>query len=1456
MSSNSSPPGPRRSHRDKKPVKIFTIETESSTTNRKRKHAGTDDEGPVVLNGGDAVDDDDDPEQDEPNADGSDGEDGPPKKSRKKTKGQPAAKKARTAAPSTRKLKKPRVPKDPATTKSKKRATEAPNAPFDPAALTQATHISSDNPLFNAIVNPNAALQGTVEDFLESLGQDENQALAELVNMILRCCACNGTIDSDAAVDYDGVADVLDDLSEDLKKTTSPAGTYPLISKNLPFHNSKTKYSFRANLCEFISRLISASALLGPLYDSPLVDTLEVWLVPMSSSQIRSIRHTSTVIALEVETALSRVAKDVEKEVEVAGRMKEGEKKRARSKGATGSVKGKDKEIDAKLRDSKAKQKKLAEFIKEFIDGVFVHRIRDLEPVIRTEYPASSVRLAAIKALQVVYEGSGAGNGAKNKGRGDVAILPSVRHFTARFLPRLLQIARFDVDIGVRVALMTVLGCIDELALLPEDERDKLGTLVFSDEPRIRKAVGRFVSSAWDEWVEEKMGEVEVLPARGNATNGRGRGRGKGGAAAAKVTTNVIDQDKVGIKGLAHMLVRWGRVLDRERKPDENNEEEETEDGNEGQNGSSGDTDVVVVREIAAVLVTPSGNPGEVGRIGIAVEALWDDMDVVRDWEGILDMLVLDHSASGENNSSNKVRRSQASKNKSAAKKVSRRTSARADNQEDDDEDDDDGDDDNASTSTRVDQSWRLTEVEEGVLLEVLVASLQRTRRDDRDDSTGEPITQALIKALPRLFIKYQTDEIRIVAVLTLPTLMNLEVYLEMRETTAYISLWSDISKQFLTHTSSYVIATAAKTIVSHLLTNTAYELVRSLRDAVAGPVPLPSSPSRSTEDHFPRDIEICHLTEDEVLTLTAVVLRLTSLARHRDISSLIEENEGESIAVRRRVFSNPDRNTSPEEVKDRENLISQQDALLEKLIEYAVGTQVQGNGIVEGVKRAAFKILLNLHIMFSSSPSDPEEDFPSATLKMDDEVQWRCAGFIQAEVLRYSDAYTRTVNIGSGDEDSETENEDSEREGAEGQPKKTKASKKKISKEDDAEVDFSSRPILELEYVFIDVITTFLRALHAGVIQVRHGAILLAHYGMLGPAFDACVKMVVDMLKDEGLSNDNGQLIVLVATQTMKEAFNIFKKSPSHDETHLLALAKLISSCFLIRGSQLAVLRRLDAQHVLDNQANGIRSSSGDPPHKVAIVFFQALVPLVATVQSRDALKIKAHLDQAWVQAKIEPGTTKMWEPLRAYEKRLSAAMGKDKPSAPKARGKRRKKTGRLSSDGEESEVEKLVGDDNEPLSDAPPDPPQPRPRPRPRRAAANKSRETPSGGSNSESELEPFTPKSRPHPSAVYKSKAMASPTRAAEPNGVGTPVDIGKRPREDDEEDDRGQPEQDTPRPSRKRPRRDEDSDADAESADYEEAEAQASLPNGNQTDPAEAREPTPGADVQIRRKRIRH
>lgn len=232
-------------------------------------------------------------------------------------------------------------------------------------------------------MNPSAALQSTVEDFLESLSETPGPAQAELVNSILRCCGCNDTVNADEAVDYDGVVDALDNFTEALKQVrlvvhlksfkvhinwtcqdNSPI--YPLTSK-LPMFKK-----FRKSLSEFIERLITSSADLGLLYTTDLMATLQTWIVAMSSSQLRSFRHTATVLALEVETALCDVAAAVEKEAEVIGRQREGERKRKAGNKSKVSN-GRDKELEGKEKEVKNRRTTLAEYLKEFVDGYVSH---------------------------------------------------------------------------------------------------------------------------------------------------------------------------------------------------------------------------------------------------------------------------------------------------------------------------------------------------------------------------------------------------------------------------------------------------------------------------------------------------------------------------------------------------------------------------------------------------------------------------------------------------------------------------------------------------------------------------------------------------------------------------------------------------------------------------------------------------------------------------------------------------------------------------------------------------------------------------------------------------------------------------------------------------------------------------------------------------------------------------
>lgn len=113
---------------------------------------------------------------------------------------------------------------------------------------------------------------------------------------------------------------------------------------------------------------MSASAELGILYDSDLIPTLQTWLVPMSSAQLRSFRHTATVIALDLESALAEVAAEVEKEAEVVRRQLEGERKK-RGGGRSGKPTQREKELEGKAQEVKGRRSKMTEYLKEFFDG-------------------------------------------------------------------------------------------------------------------------------------------------------------------------------------------------------------------------------------------------------------------------------------------------------------------------------------------------------------------------------------------------------------------------------------------------------------------------------------------------------------------------------------------------------------------------------------------------------------------------------------------------------------------------------------------------------------------------------------------------------------------------------------------------------------------------------------------------------------------------------------------------------------------------------------------------------------------------------------------------------------------------------------------------------------------------------------------------------------------------------
>lgn len=79
-------------------------------------------------------------------------------------------------------------------------------------------------------MNPSAALQSTAEDLLQTLTETPGAAQAELVNLILRACGCNDSVDADEALDYDGVVDALDNFTELLKQVEMRSYTVLIVA--------------------------------------------------------------------------------------------------------------------------------------------------------------------------------------------------------------------------------------------------------------------------------------------------------------------------------------------------------------------------------------------------------------------------------------------------------------------------------------------------------------------------------------------------------------------------------------------------------------------------------------------------------------------------------------------------------------------------------------------------------------------------------------------------------------------------------------------------------------------------------------------------------------------------------------------------------------------------------------------------------------------------------------------------------------------------------------------------------------------------------------------------------------------------------------------------------------------------------------------------------------------------
>ncbi|KAK9405105.1 cohesin subunit SA-3 [Crotalus adamanteus] len=222
--------------------------------------------------------------------------------------------------------------------------------------------------LFEAVKAGRSALEPLVDEWLEGYRRDRPGGFAELLNFVVRACGCRGVVTLEMLRGLQN-SEIIKSLTESFEEDSAE---YPLLL------NTPTWRRFRAGFCEFIAVLVHR-AQHNVVYDEYLMDSLIAFLTGMSDSQVRAFRHTSTLAAMKLMTALVHVALSVTMQKDNAQRQYETERAKGLGCWAPGKLEG----LLEKHKEFQEKQEELETLMNALFKGVFVHRYRDLIPEIR-----------------------------------------------------------------------------------------------------------------------------------------------------------------------------------------------------------------------------------------------------------------------------------------------------------------------------------------------------------------------------------------------------------------------------------------------------------------------------------------------------------------------------------------------------------------------------------------------------------------------------------------------------------------------------------------------------------------------------------------------------------------------------------------------------------------------------------------------------------------------------------------------------------------------------------------------------------------------------------------------------------------------------------------------------------------------------------------------------------------
>ncbi|VDP76540.1 unnamed protein product [Schistosoma mattheei] len=317
-----------------------------------------------------------------------------------------------------------------------------------------------EHTLYGAIRSGRVAPQTVVDDWIEQYKTNREPAMLELIQFFISCSGCKGKVTPEM---YSRLshADIIRRMTEEFDEDS---GEYPLIQ------SSPVWKRFRSNFVEFIQVLIRQCQY-SIIYDQCMIDQVISLLTGLTDSQVRAFRHTSTLAAMKMMTALVDVALNVSINRDNTQRQYEAERSKVQNRRASDRLEV----LMQRRQELEENMEEVKNMLVYIFKGVFVHRYRDSQAEIRTicmqeigvwmrRYPAmflddsylkyvgwtlydriGDVRLQCLRALQPLYE--------------DPALINSLELFTSRFKSRLVDMT-LDKETEVAVQAVKLVSCI------------------------------------------------------------------------------------------------------------------------------------------------------------------------------------------------------------------------------------------------------------------------------------------------------------------------------------------------------------------------------------------------------------------------------------------------------------------------------------------------------------------------------------------------------------------------------------------------------------------------------------------------------------------------------------------------------------------------------------------------------------------------------------------------------------------------------------------------------------------------------------------------------------------------------------------------------------------------------------------------------------------------------------